>query len=282
MARNAPTGLAFLVLAEITTARSREILESAGVAYIDAAGNAFVRFPGILIRTTGPAAKPERGAGTSGSPRLSGKGGAIAESLLLHPERLWRIDELGSVAMSSAGLTHRVLTRLEQAGLIESLGSGPAKKRRLNRPGDLLDLWTDEEHERHRTETPAYVLARPGTRVAVVASDGLDRGSVVHAITGSAAASLVAPSVTATPVSEIRLAASVTPEQALTTAGARQVSEGYNLLFVQASDDLAVRSRQRVGGVWLASNPWIYLDLLRDPRRGREQAREFRDRVLGF
>jgi hypothetical protein len=68
----------------------------------------------------------------------------------------------------------------------------------------------------------------------------------------------------------------------LTAMAARQVEEGANLVVIQGADDTELRFRRRVGEVWLAANTRIYLDALRDPRRGREQAQVFRESVLGF
>jgi hypothetical protein len=282
LARSAPRGRDFLLVAEQTSALARQILEANGVAFIDAQGNANIRLPGVFVRTGSFTADAVKVRQPPGRARFSGKAGIIAQALLLNPKRDWKVEELAAESVVSAGLAHRILARLDEIGLVESSGSGPTKKRRLVNPGALLDLWAEEDREVGRTQTPGYTLARPGTRLAVMVSERLDRLDVVHAVTGSAAAALVAPAVTATPVTEIRVTAAQPPLQALEAAGARPADEGYNVLFVQTPDDLELRWRKRAHGVWLAANPRIYLDLLRDPRRGREQAVEFRERILGF
>ena len=53
-------------------------------------------------------------------------------------------------------------------------------------------------------------------------------------------------------------------------------------MFVQGPDDAELRFRREVEGVWLAAETRVYLDALRDPRRGAEQAREYRSQVFGF
>ena len=60
------------------------------------------------------------------------------------------------------------------------------------------------------------------------------------------------------------------------------VEEGANLVFIQGPDDAELRLRREAEGVWLAAETRVYLDALRDPRRGAEQAREYRCQVFGF
>jgi hypothetical protein len=282
MARRTPRRHDFLLIADEISARAREFLEGNDVAFIDGKGNASIRLPGVFVRTGSAATDTEKQRRSSNPARLAGKAGLVAQALLLDPKRHWKVEDLAASAGVSVGLAHRILARLEDVGLVASTGSGPTKERRLAERGALLDLWAEEDREVHRTDTPGFTLARPGTRPAVIVSERLDRDGVAHAVTGSAAASMVAPVVTSTPVTEIRVTAALPPEAALAAAGCRRAAEGYNVVIIQTPDDLALRFRQRVDGVWMATNPRLYLDLLHDPRRGREQAVEFRQRILGF
>ena len=92
----------------------------------------------------------------------------------------------------------------------------------------------------------------------------------------------MAPALTSVSVTQVPCDCSDLAVDILTAMGARQVEEGANLVVVQGADDTELRYRRRVGEVWLAANTRIYLDALRDPRRGREQAQVFRELVLGF
>jgi hypothetical protein len=44
----------------------------------------------------------------------------------------------------------------------------------------------------------------------------------------------------------------------------------------------ALAFARKVDAIWVANDFRIYRDLLRDPRRGREQAERFREEVIGF
>jgi hypothetical protein len=111
----------------------------------------------------------------------------------------------------------------------------------------------------------------------------LDRQSVTHAMTGAAAAALRSPSVTATPVTELWIDETVLAGDLFSAVGAEAAETGHNLLLLQARDDLPLAFRSRtVEGLWVVNPLRLYVDLRADPRRGREQADNLREEVIGF
>jgi uncharacterized protein (DUF1499 family) len=78
----------------------------------------------------------------------------------------------------------------------------------------------------------------------------------------------------------VRVTASVPREAVFQALDARATDEGFNVQVIQGADDLELRLRRELDGVWVAAATRIYLDALRDPRRGREQAAAFRTAVL--
>jgi hypothetical protein len=272
----------FILVAETTSAGARQILEDNGVAYLDGLGNSSIRLSGVFVRTgaarvvaSAPAREPVKA-------RLAGKAGLVVQALLLNRDRSWSVAEMAAEAGVSSGLAHRVLARLEDADVVAAAGIGPRKVRRITDPAALLDLWVDEETEPGARLTVAYVLGRPGFPLAGLVSERLAAAGIAHEVTGTAAAAIMAPALTSVPVTQVRVTAAIPAGDVLTAMGARQVEEGANLVIVQGADDTELRYRHRVGEVWLAANTRIYLDALRDPRRGREQAQVFRESVLGF
>jgi hypothetical protein len=113
-------------------------------------------------------------------------------------------------------------------------------------------------------------------------SSRLSKQNLAHAVTGVAAAVRRVPVVTSVLVTEVRVEAVRTPTELAAAADARLVEEGANIVFVQGADDVELRYRREVEGVWLAAETRVYLDALGDPRRGVEQAREYRSQVFGF
>ena len=267
-----------LLIADETTAEAREILERHGVAVIDGLGNAHLELPGLLLHLEGrPRTKRPGGTPT----RLSGKAGLVAQALLLQPERDWHIHDLAEAAGVSTGLAHRVVARLEREGIMTAEGTGPQRVRRLTNPGALLDLWAEENTDRS-TRTLGYVLAQSPQRLITKLGKNLDGGGIDHAVTGAAAASLVAPFVTAVPIVDVWVSAKAASDELLRAAGAEAVSDGENVVFLQAKDDAPLRFREKHKSVWIANRFRLYVDLLRDPRRGREQAEHLREEVIGF
>lgn len=277
-----------LVVARTTTSVAREILESSGIGYVDAAGNAAIDLPGLHVRT---GSLVRSGSFTASaviapakdqpvSPRLAGKAGLIAQALILEPARAWTLDAMAERAGVSTALAHRVFSRLERATVLAADGRGPRKTRRVASPGALLDLWAEEAIEPKERRTPAYALIRGDGAQAV--SQRLAERDLLHAVTGVAAASRRVAFLTSVVVTEVRVTASRTPAEVAAAADARLVEEGANLVFVQGADDAELRFRREVEGVWLAAETRVYLDALRDPRRGAEQAREYRSKVFGF
>lgn len=267
-----------LVIAGETTAEARAILEEHGVGVIDGFGNAHLELPGLLFHLEGH--RPQRRvAGPIPPTRLRGKAGIAAQALLLQPDREWKVQDLAREAGVATGLAHRVLARLEEEGIVAAEGSGPQRVRRITNPTALLDLWTEEQVERPR-RTLGHLLAQTPQQLIQQLATDLGRVGIDYALTGAAAASLVAPFVTAVPVVEVWVVETAGPEEL--GAAADPVSEGQNVVFLQGKDDAPLAFREQRRDLWLANRFRLYADLRRDPRRGREQADHLREQVIGF
>jgi hypothetical protein len=274
-------GMPLLLIAGQTTAEARAILEDHSIAVIDGLGNAHIELPGLLFHLEGRRRLTRSSAATSSPTRLSGKAGVVAQALLLHPERVWKVRDLAGETEVSAGLAHRVLARLQGEGVMAAQGAGPNRVRRVTNPTALLDLWAEENVDRP-SRTRAYLLAQTPQQLITALGANLGRSGIDYAITGAAAGSLLAPSVTAVPVVELWARATVVPEELCDAAQADRVNEGQNVVFLQGKDDIPLAFREETKGVWVANRFRVYADLRRDPRRGREQADHLRQEVIGF
>ena len=269
-----------LLIARSTTAEARRILVDHGVGVIDGAGNAHVELPGLLLHLEG---KGRAGAAPTGDrrTRLAGKAGVAAQALLLDPERAWRVDDLAQAAKASVGLAHRVLARLEKEAVVVSEGAGPQRRRRLVNPTALLDLWA-EEHRDRLTQHTGYLLAQTDEQLARLVGTRLARAEVDYALTGAAGARLAAPFVTAVPVITAWAPATLDPRELWEVTQARPATDGHNVVFRQADNDAGLAFRRQYGELWVANLFRLYVDLLDDPRRGREQADNLRREAIGF
>jgi hypothetical protein len=265
-----------LLIAGETTTEAREILQQHGIGVIDGLGHAHIELPGLLFHLDS-----HRSHRQTWPTRLNGKAGVVAQALLVYPERRWQVQELAREAGVSLGLAHRVLERLADEGVVTAVGSGRNRVRHVTNQTALLDLWAEENTYRP-TRTLAYLLAQNPQQLITELGRGLNRAGIGYALTGAAAASLVAPFVTAVPVAEVWVTATAAPGQLCDAAGAELVADGQNVVFLQARDDTPLAFREQAGGVWVASRFRIYADLRGAPRRGREQAEHLRQEVIGF
>ncbi|MBI4728734.1 MAG: hypothetical protein HY775_04435 [Acidobacteria bacterium] len=266
-----------VLIADQTTTEAREILSGHGIGVIDGLGNAHVELPGLMLHREG-----RRRARADHPPtRLRGKAGVAAQALILRRERAWKVNDLAGEAGVSAGLAHRVLARLEKEGVVATEGMGPGRVRRVANPAALLDLWAEENDDRP-TRTLGYLLAQTPRQLIDALGANLERSGIDHALTGAAAASVLAPFVTAVPVVEAWVAAAAGPEELYDGARVDRVPDGHNVVFLQAKDDTPLAFRERAKRLWIVNRFRLYADLRGDPRRGREQAEHFRREVIGF
>jgi hypothetical protein len=275
--------LRVIAIAEETTADARRILVFHGIGIVDGLGNADLRLPGLLVHIEGHPERKHLKMPTKAAPkaRLSGKTGVAAQALLLEPERGWKVHELATRADVSSGLAHRVLARLENEGLVRAEGSGPGKVRVLTDPGGLLDLLAEETADRS-LRTPAFRLAQSPKALIRGVANALEAKDVDYALTGAGAASLAAPFVSAVPIVEVWVSAYFMVDHVLDEFGMEKADTGQNVELLQGNDDGPLMFRQRTRWAWVANPFRLYIDLLRDPRRGREQAEVLREEVIGF
>ncbi len=269
-----------LVIAGDTTKEARAILSEHGVALIDGVGNARVELPGLLIHRDTPDREGRR-AQTRYRTRLHGKAGVAVQALLIDPRRPWRVKDLAKTATVSPAFAHRLLVRLENEKVVVARGRGPNRVRHVANPTALLDLWAEESIEKPR-RLNAYMLAQTPRKLVEALATRLEEAGIDYAITGAAAANLLAPFVTAIPVVDVWVTDVAAPADLLTATGADDVPSGHNVAFLQVRADTALAFRERTEGVWLANRFRLYADLRRDPRRGRDQADHFRREVIGL
>ena len=266
-----------LLIAGESTADARAILREHGIAVIDGLGNAHLELPGLLLHLQGVGRRPRRAAPA----RLSGRAGVLAQALLLDPRREWRVEDSRQRAGVSTGLAHRVLARLDREGVTRAEGAGPQRVRQVMNATALLDLWAEEDDPRP-TRISGHILAQtPGQLVKKLAGNLAESG-VGYALTGAGAASMLAPFVTAVPVLEVWVSASLAPGELLAAAGAEAVHYGQNVVLRQAKNDSPLVFVEERKGVRMANRFRVYADLLGDPRRGSEQAKHLRSEAIGF
>lgn len=271
---------AALVVADRTTADARRILVDHGIGYVDGLGNAHLEYPGAYVHIETP--RNDREPRATGELRLAGKAGVAAQALLLEPNREWRVTDLAERAGISVGLAHSVLDRLERLEIVEAQGGRRARARTIANPEALLDLWAEENRDRSVRQLGAYLLPPRGGSVAEAAAEALRIAEVDHALTGVVAAALLAPFVTTLPAATFWVDAGRPPGDLLEKLGADTAERGANVVLMQADDNLPLAFADEREGLRLANVFRIYVDARADPKRGREQAEQFRREEIGW
>lgn len=269
-----------LVVTRQATADAREILRRHGIGLVDGAGNAHLELPGLLLHIEGRRLQGQESVRRA--TRLSGKAGVVAQALLLDRDRSWQLHELAERAGVSDGLAHRVVSRLEEEGLVSSEGAGPRRIRHVTDAAALLDLWAEENVDRAVERTMAFRLARTPKDLVAAIADGLGKAKIGYAVTRAAAAMTVAPFVTAVPTVDVWIESAIAPTSVITALGAERVDTGANLVLVQTPGDAPLAFRNERDGIWLVNSMRLYYDLRKDPRRGREQADRLRQEVMNL
>lgn len=265
-----------LLVAGETTAEARCIVAENGIGCIDGLGNAHLELPGLLLHIGGtnkPAPKT--------STRLSGKAGIVAQALLREPGHPWQIKDLAAATGVSAGFVHRVVARLTNEALLTADGSGPQRTRTVSDPAGLLDLWVEEQDDK-TIRNHAYQLAQTNQQLVADLTRALDAADIEYAVTGAAAAAMIAPVLTTVAVTELWVDARTDPRDLIEQTPAEAVDAGHNVVFLQTKSNAPLEHRQRVHDVWITGSIRLYLDLRNDPRRGAEQADNLREQIIGF
>ncbi|MEW6216196.1 MAG: helix-turn-helix domain-containing protein, partial [Candidatus Bipolaricaulota bacterium] len=110
-----------------------------GIAWLDLSGNAVIVAPGLHIRVAGQPNRFKR----RGRPRspFAPKSSRIARWLLLHPQRAMTQRELAEATGVGEGFTSRIVTALEEDGLVVRDEAGRVVVRD---PDVLLEAWRED------------------------------------------------------------------------------------------------------------------------------------------
>jgi hypothetical protein len=119
-----------------------EVFRTRDVHYVDAVGNMYVRWPGLVVDIRGRRAPTATRPTRIGKPLRAFKssGLRVLFVLLSEPDSVDRpYREIGRLSGASLGTVQWVLKELEQIGHVRSTPTG----RRLARTGDLFNRWVE-------------------------------------------------------------------------------------------------------------------------------------------
>lgn len=269
-----------LLIAESISPGAKELLRSERVGYYDSGGSLFLPAPGAYLYIDKP---PSKTLAKSVRALFSGRRAQVLHTLLVRQQDWFGVTELGREALVSPATASQVLTELERFDWLSSRGQGPSKERHLREPSALLDAWAKQLVATRMPTLPRYYVA--GMKVDALAkqlANVLEVRDVQYAVTHEAAAQRYAPFLSHISQVRVRVVVGAAAHAAMDDLNARPVTEGANLVVIEAKSPGDLLFRERVGDVWLANPIQIYLDLLRGEGRAKEMAEHFRKERIGF
>lgn len=244
-----------------------------GVSYVDLSGNARIEAPGLRVLVSGqPNRFVRRGRPAS---VFAPKSARVSRLLLLDPLRWWRQADLAENAGLGAGYVSRICKRLEEDRLIEREDGRAVRPRD---PGLLLDAWQGQYDFRRHDIREGHVSARSGQELAQRVVDACNEVACSYALTGLAAAWLLAP------FAGYRLVVVYTKkapsEKLLSKLKWHPEERGANLWLVRPNDEGVFHGAESVQGMSCVSAVQAYLDLHGMPERSEEAAEQLRKERL--
>ena len=262
-----------LVVAPYISPEGQRLCREAGVGYLDLTGNAYLQFDGVLVDRTNP--KPPPRAKARLRRLFAPKSSRISRVLLEQPKAEWTMVRLGQEAGVSLRTVHLVVDALEEKGFVEKRRAAI----KLQKPGELLDLWAQNYSiEKRRQETFYTFIKSPG-ELAAKLSDYAVKYKETIGLTLHSGAAFVAPFVRSPDIHAYFVGDRGRLVKALDL---RPVESGGTVHLLEPYDEGVLYRVQTIRGVRVVGNVQLYLDLINYPARGREQAEELRRQKLGY
>lgn len=250
----------------------KKLCEEHGVSWMDLAGNAHLRAPGLHIHIEG---RPNRlkKVGRPENP-FAPRSARIARRLLLEPQHFLSQRELARLTGLGEGYVSRIVRKLEAEELLQRDEQGRVRPRA---PELLLESWRERyDFQKHRT-LKGHVPARNAEQLLRGLSTRLAEAGVEHAATGLAAAWKL------THFSAFRMVTLYVqriPFDLLESLGFREEARGSNVWVVLPSDAGVFDGAEFRDGVRCVSPVQVYLDLKAQPERSEEAAESLKDEYL--
>jgi len=269
-----------MVAAEHLSEGAKDDLRHHQMAYFDASGTFYLRHQQWLIDIQRPAKPTSRRGALS---LFTDAREQVILTLLVEHRNFRSGLELAEMSRTSTYTVSTVLAELERREWIESEGSGRTLRRRLSRPGKLLDAWAAAWTQRKDTKTKWHCYLPNSANLHDYLAGKIDTFALEGSVfTGAAAANRVVPHLTHTDTIEII----IPPDAAGYYEAAfrmKSVDKGANVTLIERDGVSTMFASKDPSSKALLANPFIlYLDLLDGKGRNKELAEQLRLKKLGI
>ncbi len=247
----------------------RERCAEAEVAWLDLSGNARIFAPGLRILVDGKPNRYKRRGRPSTA--FAPKSSRIARWLLMHPTEPCTQREIARATDTDEGFTSRIVSKLEDDGLVVRGDSGAIRPRD---PDLLLNAWLEDYDFQKHDILRGHVAARSGDALLRRLVDGLSCSAVKYAATGLAAAWII-DRFAGFRIAAMYLANEPSPEL-LASLSFREEERGANVWLVVPNDEGVFHGAATFDGIQCAHPVQVYIDLHAHPERAKEAAEKLR------
>ncbi len=267
-----------VLLAERLSAGARAYLRERNIAHFDGSGSLYLSYGTWLInieRASEPA--PPRRVGSL----FMGAREQVVHALLTAGEGWLSGLELATLSETSTYTVSMTLQELERLEWVQSQGKGRNLRRRLAKPGELLDAWAEAWRQRKEAKSRWYAYGPSLNGLLQTLTDRLgEAGLADWGVTGTVAANITAPLLTSVDTIEF-----IVPpghaDQYAEAMGLKKVDRGSNVTLVERAGASRLFRHQPQDTPASFASPFIqYLDLQDDRGRNLELAAHLRAAVL--
>lgn len=248
--------------------RVAELCRQNNVAYLDEAGNCWIRVPGLCVHVAGhPSTRPDTRPAVDAFASLSSR---VARTLLGNPSKTWSLTGLAKEANVSVGLTWKVKKALLEEGFIQV-----SDKRIILRDAvGLLAAWK-KKYDIPAKKVSLYAVGKTDELESKLV-ECCKSSQVRCALTGLSGAWRVAPMVRYSAASAyVDVGANPAAMDDLARClEAKPVDTGANLILYPTRDESVFFGMRALSGMNVVSPIQLYLDLLQVAGRGEDAASE--------
>ncbi len=240
-----------------------------GLSYLDIHGHGRITQPGFVYFAP-PSSSDRSPTRTRGPSPFAPKASRVLRSLLADHETERRLSDLARETALNPGNVHRVLNRLMDDGYVEREKDAYL----VVDPGALLNAWAENgSPAREQTSIPVKGDLRS-------AAEGLLERFHGHAvISGELAAELLAPHL---PAASAVIHCLNAKEWARIDLEEIEVFRAPGRILLDLPDPGVAQFGSQVSELPLVGAAQLYVDLYREPTRGRQAAEEVRRQLLDF
>lgn len=265
-------GMYPVFVAPYISERSREILSSENIGYIDLIGDVYLKFDSVLVdRISNVERETER--------RLSrgifaNKATRIIRAILNAPNNRWKITELSNICKMSPAGVYFVINQLEDKGYISREKDKSIKVVDSER---LLKDWASNWTVEKSRSTAFFSFAKnPEEIISRVVKAG-DELNLKYALTGMAGASMVSPFVR---YNEVWVYISGDIDDMVKKLDLRPTTSGANIRIFEPYDEGIFMDFREIREAKVVSDIQLYVDLFTYPARGQEQAEKILEKNI--